>query len=434
MIERYETKEMKKIWSDENKYASWLKVELAVCRAWASKGLIPADALRDIESKASFSVERIAEIESKTHHDLIAFVSSVAETVGDNGRFIHIGLTSSDVVDTAGALLLKESAGLIISELEALSEVLLKQSIRYKFTPCVGRTHGIHAEPMSFGLKLLNSHSQTLRDIERLEFARAQISVGKISGAVGTYVFCPPDIEAEACRELGISPDPVSNQIVQRDRHAALINAIAVLGGTLERLSTEIRSLQRTEIHEAFEPFAKEQKGSSAMPHKRNPIVCERVSGMARLLRGYAAASMENIALWHERDISHSSVERIVWADSFHLMHCMLKDMNNIMSDLQVNEGKMKDNISLTKGLVFSQRVLLHLIDKAGVSREEAYSIVQGNAKKCWSDNDRKVTFLDLLASDERVKKYLDARELESLFDISYYLKHVEEIFSRFVD
>ena len=430
MIERYATKEIKKIWSDENKYAAWLKVELAVCKAWALQGLIPEDALRDIEDKASFSIERISEIESRTHHDLIAFVSSVAETVGVNGRYIHIGLTSSDVIDTAGALLLRESTSLIISELKALCEVLLKQSIKHKFTHCVGRTHGIHAEPMSFGIKLLNFYSQLLRDNKRLEFAREQISVGKISGAVGTYVFCPPYIEAEVCDSLGISPDPVSNQIIQRDRHAALINAIAILGCTLERLSTEVRSLQRTEIQEAFEPFAEEQKGSSAMPHKRNPIICERVCGMARLLRGYAATSMENITLWHERDISHSSVERIVWADSFHLIHRMLKDTINIVSDLQINESKMMDNINLTRGLIFSQRILLHLIDKAGIPREEAYRIVQDNAKKCW--NEDRVTFLDLLASDERVKKYLNRQELESLFDVSYYLKHVEEIFSRF--
>ena len=430
MIERYETEEMKRIWSDENKYSSWLKVEIAACRAWVKYGAIPEDALKEIEDKASFTVKRIEEIESKTHHDLIAFVSAVAETVGESGRYIHLGLTSSDVVDTAGALLLKESTDIVISELKKLCEAMLNQSIKYKFTPCVGRTHGIHAEPMSFGQKLLNFYSQLLRDVERLNYAREQISFGKISGAIGTYVFCPPDIEAFVCRELGLSPDPVSNQIIQRDRHATVINAIAVLGCTLERLATEIRSLQRTEIHEAFEPFAKEQKGSSAMPHKRNPILCERISGMARLLRGYATTSMENIALWHERDISHSSVERIVWADSFHLILLMLKDMNGIISDLQVNEIKMIDNINLTKGLVFSQRVLLHLIDRAGVSREEAYRIVQDNAKKCWNENE--ATFLDLLASDERVKKYLTLKELEDLFDISYYMRHVEEVFSRF--
>ncbi|MCL1940811.1 MAG: adenylosuccinate lyase [Synergistaceae bacterium] len=432
MIKRYETEEMKKIWSDEHKFACWLEVELAVCKAWASKGMIPRDALREIEKKASFSIERIAELESETRHDVIAFVSSVAETVGDNGRYIHMGLTSSDVIDTASALLLKESAGLIISELKKFCAVLLKRAAEYKFTPCVGRTHGIHAEPTSFGLKLLNFYSQFLRDTERLEFAREQISFGKISGAVGSYVFCPPDIEAEVCRSLGISPDPVSNQIVQRDRHSSLINAIAVLGCSLERLATEIRGLQRTEINEVFEPFASGQKGSSAMPHKRNPIICERICGMARLLRGYAAACMENIALWHERDISHSSVERVVWADSFHLMHRMLLDMNGVISGLQVDEDKMRDNISLTKGLVFSQRVLLHLMEKAGVSREEAYRIVQDNASKCWEES--QLTFFDSLSSDARVTKYINARELEELFDVSYYLKYAEEIFNRFVD
>lgn len=305
MIERYETEEMKRIWSDENRFQKWLEVELAVCEAWTEEGRIPAEAMETIRKRAGFDLERIAEIESSTHHDVIAFVSSVAEKIGPEGRFVHLGLTSSDVVDTAGSLLILEALAVLIETLKSFSGLVLEKAREYRHIPCVGRTHGVHGEPTTFGLKLLNWHSQLQRDLERLELATNHIRVGKISGAVGTYAHCPPQIEEKVCSKLGLQRAPVSNQILQRDRHAEVLTAIAILGATMERIATEIRHLQRTEVLEAAEPFAKGQKGSSAMPHKRNPILSERVCGMARLLRGYALASMENIALWHERDISH---------------------------------------------------------------------------------------------------------------------------------
>lgn len=430
MIDRYQTEEMKKIWSDHNKYATWMAVELAVCRAWSEDGLISEEALRVLEQKASFSEERILEIENTTHHDLIAFVSAMAESVGEYGRYIHIGLTSSDVVDTAGAILLCSSLDEIVTSLKQLLDALMKQAVNYKYTPCVGRTHGIHGEPITFGLKLLNFYAEFTRDLERLQFARQQMAVGKISGAVGTYAFCPPHIERRVCELLRLTPAPISNQIIQRDRHANVINAVALLGCSMERLATEIRHLQRTEVFEALEPFGKGQKGSSAMPHKRNPILCERICGMARLLRGYALSSMEDVALWHERDISHSSVERVAFPDAFGLAHYMLRKMKNIVSNLEVNEAGMEKNLNLTRGLIFSQRVLLELVEQAKLSREEAYAIVQENAMKCWKDESK--TFLELLASDDRVSARLTRSELESLFNSSYHLRYVDEIFSRF--
>lgn len=429
MIERYSTEEMKRIWSEENKYKVWLDVEIAVCRAWYEKGAIPKEALDDIEEKSSFDVDRIHEIENEVHHDIIAFVTNVAENVGPNGRFIHLGLTSSDILDTASSIMLKQSLECVERKLDSLCKKLFAKAKEYKMLPCVGRTHGIHAEPITFGLKLLNWYSQLLRDHERLQSAQKVISYGKISGAVGTYAHCPPDVEEKVCRDLGLSASPVSTQILQRDRHAQVINAIALLGCSIERFAVEIRHLQRTEVLEVLEPFGKKQKGSSAMPHKRNPIVCERLAGMSRLLRGYALSGMENIALWHERDISHSSVERVIWPDAFNLIDYMLGKFENIVENMVVRADRMKDNLDLTKGLVFSQRVLLQLVEEFGMKREDAYSVVQEDAMKCW---DGQGTFLDLLAADSRLSGLISREELASLFDCNYYFRYVDDIFNRF--
>ncbi|GHS89961.1 adenylosuccinate lyase [Synergistales bacterium] len=429
MIDRYATKEMSKIWSEENRLDVMLKVELAVCEAWAKLGEIPLDALDDILKKASVSARRVAEIEAETHHDVIAFVSAVAETIGENGRFVHLGLTSSDVLDTASSVMLRQSLALIGSGLSDLRRAVLDKALENKYLPCIGRTHGIHAEPMTLGLKFLNWAAELDRDIARLGLAESQIAVGKISGAVGTYAMCPPEIERIVCEKLALSLPDVANQILQRDRHANVLNALALLGCGLERMATEIRHLQRTEVAEVFEPFAKKQKGSSAMPHKRNPIKCERVCGMARLLRGYAATAMENVALWHERDISHSSTERVIWPDSFSIAHFMLKDMKTIVDGLVINKENIQKNLDLTGGLIYSQRVLLHLVDKLKLPRETAYAIVQSNAMRA---TDGEGNFFDLLKSDERLRSLIDEAELRSLFNVDFYTKRVDYIFKNF--
>ena len=428
MIPRYETKEIKAIWTDQNRFQRWLDVEIAACRAWNEAGEIPDEDLKNIETKAGFSVERIKEIEEVTQHDVIAFVSSVAETIGESGRYVHFGLTSSDVIDTASSLLLGESMDIVIAALEKLHGTVGAQAWKYRKTPCAGRTHGIHAEPTSFGLKLLNHYAEIGRDIERLKQAKSDMMVGKLSGAVGTYANCPPKIEARVCELLGLGVDPVSTQVIQRDRHARLVTDIAIAGGTLDRLALEVRHLQRTEVLEATEPFKKGQKGSSAMPHKKNPILCERVCGMSRLLRGFTVPALEDIALWHERDISHSSVERVMWPDMFHLLHYMTRIMDRVIGGLVVNEKKMMEDIDITKGLLFSGRVLINLVEREGISREAAYAIAQDNAMRCWNE---KVPLLELLKSDDRITK-MTHKELESLFDLEYYLKHVDEIFARF--
>ena len=428
MIPRYETPEIKKIWTDENRFGRWLDVELAATQAWNEAGVVPDEDFKNIKEKAGFNVERIREIEEVTKHDVIAFVSSVAETIGESGRFVHLGLTSSDVIDTASSLLLGESMDVVLGELKKLHKILGEKAVEYRFTPCPGRTHGIHAEPTTFGLKLLNHYAELGRDIERLSQTKKEMMVGKLSGAVGTYANCPPTIEARVCELLGLGIDPVSTQVIQRDRHARIVTDLAIFGGTLERLALEVRHLQRTEVLEALEPFKKGQKGSSAMPHKKNPILCERVCGMSRLLRGFAVPALEDIALWHERDISHSSVERVMWPDAFHLAHYMTKIMIKVMSGLVVNADKMMEDIDITKGLLFSGRVLITLVEREGVSREEAYAIAQSNAMRCWNE---KVPLLELLKSDPRITKMTDS-ELESLFDLGYYLKHIDEVFSRF--
>lgn len=428
MIERYETPEINAIWKDQNRFQKWLDVELAVCKAWNEAGKIPDEDYRNIVDKASFSVQRIREIEEVTQHDVIAFVSSVAECIGESGRYVHLGLTSSDVIDTASSLLLKESMDAVLDALKVLHKTIGEKALEYKMTPCAGRTHGIHAEPTTFGLKMLNHYAEIGRDIERIIQTKKEIMVGGLSGAVGTYANCPPSIEARTCELLGLGVDPVSTQVIQRDRHARVVTDLAICGASLERLALEVRHLQRTEVLEASEPFKKGQKGSSAMPHKKNPILSERVCGMARLLRGYTVPAVENIALWHERDISHSSVERVMWPDVFHLILYMTKTMTKIISGIYVNKEKMKENIEITNGLLFSGRILITLVEREGISREEAYTIAQSNAMRCWNE---KTPLLELLKNDPRIKKTSES-ELESLFDLEYYLKHIEDVFSRF--
>ena len=430
MIERYSERDISALWDEYNRLKVMLDVELAVCQAWCEQGRIPEEALEDIVSHASFTVERVQEIEKKTQHDVVAFVSTVAENVGENGRYLHLGMTSSDILDTASSIMLRDSLDIIIKSLGELDDVVVELAKKYKHLPTIGRTHGIHAEPTSLGLKFLNWHSEILRDIGRLEYSRKDVSAGKISGAVGTYAMCNPKLEARVCELLGLDPAKVSNQILQRDRHAGVLNALAVMGSTLERIALEIRNLQRTEVREAFEPFGVGQKGSSAMPHKRNPVKCERICGMSRLLRGYALTGMENIALWHERDISHSSTERVIWPDAFNIAAFMVRSTTRILRGLVVDESRVRHNINQTNGLVYSQRVLTFLLDELKLSREDAYAIVQENAMKTASSG---VAFLDLLLSDERMKS-VDPERLKALFENDFYLRYVDEIFARFFE
>ena len=428
MIERYSVRDISDLWDEYNRLKVMLDVELAVCRAWCEMGRIPEDALEDIIAHASFTVERVQEIEKKTQHDVVAFVSAVAENIGSNGRYLHLGMTSSDILDTASSIMLRDSLDIIIKALDELDFVVTELAQKYKYLPCIGRTHGIHAEPTSMGLKFLNWHAELLRDKGRLEYSRKDVSAGKISGAVGTYAMSSPKLEARVCELLGLEPAKVSNQILQRDRHAGVLNALAIMGGTLERMALEIRNLQRTEVREAFEPFGVGQKGSSAMPHKRNPVKCERICGMSRLLRGYALTGMENIALWHERDISHSSTERVIWPHAFNIAAFMIRSMTKILRGLVVDESRVKHNINQTNGLVYSQRVLTFLLDELKLSREDAYAIVQENAMKTASSG---VAFQDLLLADERMKD-VDHERLKALFENDFYLRYVDEIFARF--
>ena len=426
MIERYSRPEMKRVWTEESKFDKWLQVEIAVCEAWAEQGVIPGDAIPRIR-KATCDLARIDEVLKETHHDVTAFLRSVSESLGDEGRFIHLGLTSSDVIDTALALQLVEAADILSKDIEELTAVLRQQALKHKHTIMMGRTHGVHAEPTTFGLKLALWVEEMKRNAHRLAEARKAISVGKISGAVGTHATVPLEVERIACARLGLEAAPVSSQIVQRDRHAQFVTTLAIIAGSLEKFATEIRSLQRTEILEAEEPFEPGQTGSSAMPHKRNPELCERVCGLARLVRGHAVTAMENIALWHERDISHSSTERIILPDSCLVVDYTLGVFTYIMKGLQVYPERMRENLELTKGLVFSQRVMLSLIGK-GLSREQAYKIVQRNAMKSWKERG---SFLGLLQHDTDVSKHLSKAELEGLFDYNYFLGHVDEIFQR---
>ena len=427
MIERYTRPEMGQIWTLENRYKAWLKVEVAVCEAWAKAGKIPASAVETIKAKAAIDVDRILEIEETTRHDVIAFITSLEEKVGPDARFIHLGCTSSDIVDTAGALLMVEAGRLILKDIDALLATLEEMSFAYKGVLCIGRSHGIHAEPTSFGLKMTGFYAEFVRHRERIEAAVEDVRTGKISGAVGTYTIVTPEVEADALALLGLKVDPHSTQIVQRDRYAHFFSAIAIMAGGIERLCTELRHLQRTEVLEVEEGFAKGQKGSSAMPHKKNPITAERVAGLSRVLRGNAEAAMENVALWHERDITHSSVERIIIPDSCLLLDYMLHLMIRIYKNLVVHEDNMRANLERTLGLVFSQRVMLKLIDK-GMSREKAYEWVQRNALYAWQT---KTDFEYLVTEDEDIARYLTKEEIEDLFDYDYHLKNIDYIFKR---
>jgi len=426
MIERYSRPQMKKIWSDKNKFDQWLKVEIAACEAWAKLGEIPQEEIVKIR-KASYNLNRVAEFLKVTHHDMTAFLNSVAESLGEESRFIHLGLTSSDVMDTALGLQLTQAADILAEDVAELISVLENKAVEHKYTIMMGRTHGVHAEPITLGLKVALWTEEMKRNAQRLDEARKNISVGKISGAVGTYATVPPQVEKIACAKLGLAPAPISSQIVQRDRHAQFLTTLAIIASSLEKFATEIRGLQRTEVRELEEPFEEGQTGSSAMPHKRNPELCERICGLARLIRGHALTSLENIALWHERDISHSSTERIILPDSCLAVDYMLSMFTSIMKGLKVYPENMRRNIEITQGLVFSQRVLLALINK-GLTREEAYKMVQDNAMEAWRG---KQSFLALLRMDKRITNYLTEGELKSLFDYSYYLRYVETVFER---
>lgn len=427
MIKRYARQAMERIWSDENRYRMWLDVEIAVCEAWSSLGKIPKESLDTIREKSQFSVERIEEIEEITKHDVIAFVSCVAEYVGEDARFIHMGMTSSDVLDTALALQLKESGKMILEDIKTLMEALRKRAFEFKHTPVMGRSHGIHAEPTTFGLKFALWYAEMERNLKRMEDAVEVISYGKISGAVGTFANIPPVVEEYACERLGLKPAPVSTQIIQRDRHAQFFTTIAIIGSTLEKIATEIRHLQRTEVLEAMEPFGKGQKGSSAMPHKKNPILSENITGLARLLRGYCLTAMENVALWHERDISHSSAERVIGPDATIVLDFSLARLTRVIEGLVVYPENMQKNIDMTKGLWHSQGVLLALVDK-GIARDTAYQWVQRSALQVWEN---KGDFKDLLKEDPDIANVLGAEAIESLFDLSHHLQHVDIIFER---
>jgi len=426
MIERYSRPQMKRVWSDDSKFNKWLEVEIAVCDAWAEIGVVPREAVPKIKL-AKCNLRRMEEILKETHHDMTAFLGSVSESLGEESRFIHLGLTSSDVMDTALSLQLVEATELLAEDVKELTTALAQKAMEHKYTPMIGRTHGIHAEPITFGLKLAIWVEEMRRNLQRLGEAKKVIAVGKISGAVGTYATVPPEVEQRACRKLGLLPASVSSQVLQRDRHAQFVTAMAIIASSLEKFAIEIRGLQRTEVGEVGEPFGTGQTGSSAMPHKRNPELCERIAGLARLVRGYALTSMENIALWHERDISHSSTERIILPDSCLLVDYCLSLFTSIIKGLQVFPQRMKKNMELTKGLIFSQRVMLALIDK-GLSRQKAYELVQRNAMKSWKGNK---DFLNLLKADPEVAEVLPQPELKALFDYQYYLRHVDEIFAR---
>ena len=427
MIPRYSTKVMNGIWSEQNKYQKWLDVEVAACEAWAKLGKIPQQSLENIQKNSAFRVERIEEIENITRHDVIAFVSCVAEYIGDDARFVHMGLTSSDVLDTAYALQCKQAGIVIIEDIKALMQALKKRAYEYKDLPAMGRSHGIHAEPISFGSKFALWYAEMERNLKRMADAVDVISCGKISGAVGTFANVPPEVEEYVCAKLGLKAEPLSTQIVQRDRHAQFFTTIALIGCTIEKIAIEIRHLQRTEVLEAMEPFGKGQKGSSAMPHKKNPILSENLTGMARLLRGYALSAMENVALWHERDISHSSVERVIGPDATTLLDFALKRLKGLIEGLVVFPENIKKNLELTKGLWHSQNVLLALVD-AGMLRDDAYAIVQRNALPVWEG---KGDFKQSLQNDPEVTAKLSKEKIDDLFNLSHHMKHIDTIFKR---
>ncbi len=427
MIPRYSRPEMARLWSDENRFATWLRVEIAATEVLAERGVVPAEALAAIKKNARFDVARIEAIEKEVQHDVIAFVSNVAESIGPEGRWLHYGLTSSDVVDTALSLLMRDACELIAEDLLALMAAVRERAFRHKHAAMIGRTHGVHAEPMTFGVKMALWHAELERQNHRLGRARSAISVGKLSGAVGTFSHLPPEVEEAVCARLGLAAAPVSSQILQRDRHAEVLTTLALLGASLEKFATEIRALQKTEVREVEEPFGVGQKGSSAMPHKRNPVGSEQVAGLARLLRGHALASLENIALWHERDISHSSVERVIVPDSFLALDHMLKRFTDIVKGMTVDEARMRRNLESTKGLVFSGPLLLELTAR-GMRREDAYRVVQGHAMEAWKTEG---DFRQRVSADPEVRRVLKDDEVAEVFRLERYLGHVDAIFRR---
>ena len=427
MLERYSRPVMRDIWSLKNQYQSWLEVEIAVTAGWVAEGMVPAEDLAAIREKAEFDVERIAEIEQTTKHDIVAFTRNVSESLGDEKKWIHYGLTSTDVVDTAQALRLRQANEVLKADLVAITETLGKLALQYKDTVMMGRTHGVHAEPTTFGLKMARFYASMQRNIERFERVAAAVETGKLSGAVGTFANIPPRVEAMAMKELNLHPQSIGSQVLPRDLHADYITTIALIGTSLEEITTEIRGLQRSEIHEVEEGFAGGQKGSSAMPHKRNPISSENVTGLARTLRGYVIPALEDVTLWHERDISHSSAERVILPDSTTTLDYMLNRMNGILTNLQVFPERMLSNMGRTYGLIYSQRLLLKLIDK-GMSREAAYDTVQPLTARSW---DEQLQFRDLVDGDETITSTLTKEEIDDAFDYHWHLKHVDDIFKR---
>jgi len=418
---------MGRIWSDQRRYETWLLVETAAAEAMAAAGIVPAEAARDIRERGAFDIARIEEIEQRTQHDVIAFTEAVAEKVGPSARWLHFGMTSSDAIDTAQALQMREACDLSLTDLDKLSEAVRDRAFEHRHTEMIGRTHGVHAEPMTFGLKLALWYAELARNTERVVRAKETINVGKISGAVGTYAHLPPSIEADVCRRLGLKPAPVASQVIQRDRHAELMSALAITAASLEKFALEIRGLQKTEIGEVEEPFAKGQKGSSAMPHKRNPIGCEQIVGLARLIRGNCQAAFENIALWHERDISHSSVERVILPDSFIALDHMLRRFTRIVKGMVVHAERMRENLHRSRGVVFSGSVLLELAQK-GVSREQAYEWVQRNAMLSYAEQR---DFKGLLETDSDITRVLTKEDVERAFDLKEQFRHVDHIFER---
>lgn len=426
MIDRYSLPDMKKIWSEENKYDIWLKIELAICEAWFNEGVIPENDIQLLRG-AQYDKIKLEEIFARTRHDMTAFTRSITENLGPEGRWIHLGVTSSDILDTSLALQMAEAGKILDNDITDMIEVLTERSLEFKHTPMIGRTHGVHAEPTSFGLKLALWREELIRNRERLLRARNEISVGKISGAVGTYATLSPFLEETVCGILGIKAAPLSNQIIQRDRHAQFVTTLALIASSLEKFATEVRHLQRTEVRELEEPFGEGQTGSSAMPHKRNPELSERVCGLARLIRGYSTTALENVALWHERDISHSSAERLIIPDACLALDYVLNIFTEVLRGMKVYTENMLNNLESTKGLFLSQRVMLTLIEK-GMSRENAYSLVQSHALKSWDTGD---DFRDLLRKDDKVESLLNQEDLAALFDYQYYLRHVDDIFDR---
>lgn len=428
MIERYTYPEMGRIWNEENEFQTILKVEIHAAEIMGELGQIPAEAVPVIRDRAKFSMKRLREIEEVTHHDILAFLQAVAENVGEEAKYIHMGLTSTDVKDTALGYMMKQAVDIILDDLEEFRQVLRRRAAEHKYTVMIGRTHGIHAEPITLGLKFALWLDEVERNIERMKKAKETVAVGKVSGAVGTYANIDPRVEEYICDKMGIKPAKLATQVIQRDRHAELMTTLAIVASSLDKFATEVRNLQRTDIREVEEYFHPGQKGSSAMPHKRNPITCERVAGLARVVRGNALAALENVALWHERDITHSSVERVILPDSFALVDYMLKKFTNIVDKLLVYPETMQANMDKTGGLVFSQRILLALVDK-GVVREEAYKWVQRNAMAKWMEG---ADFKTNITNDEEIKKYLSAADIDAAFEYTYYLRHVDTIMARF--